>query len=263
MKILTINTHSLIEKDYEKKCEYFKNAIINHKPDIIAMQEVNQSKWARTVDNSHFSGDIPIKSDNHALKICKMLREESIDYHFNWLGIKNGYKPFDEGLSILSLVPIDKTDSLLLSKTYDYNNWKTRMAQIAKIGDKIIVNVHMGWWNDDEEPFLNQFQKLNEQLFNKEQDIFLVGDFNSPSNEKNTGYDTVLSGGWYDTYTLAEDKDDGITVSSKIDGWKDNDKKRIDYIFTNKKIPVKSSKVIFNGKNEKIISDHFGVIIEI
>ena len=27
MKLLTINTHSLIEKDYDKKCEYFVDAI--------------------------------------------------------------------------------------------------------------------------------------------------------------------------------------------------------------------------------------------
>ena len=263
MKLLTINTHSLVEKDYEKKCEYFIDVILRQKPDIIAMQEVNQSKWARTVDNSCFSGDLPIKSDNHALKVCKMLKEENMNYHFNWLGIKNGYKIFDEGLSILSLNQIDKTDALLLSKTDDYNNWKTRKAQIAKIGDKIIANVHMGWWTDDEEPFLDQFEKLNKLLYNRNEDIFLMGDFNSPSDEKNTGYDKVLSSGWYDTYTLAEHKDDGFTVTSKIDGWKNSKEKRIDYIFTNKKIPIKSSKVIFDGKNEKIISDHFGVVIEI
>ena len=81
--------------------------------------------------------------------------------------------------------------------------------------------------------------------------------------EKNKGYDTIINNGWFDTYSLADYRDDGYTVTQKIDGWNDSENKRIDYIFTNRKIPVKSSEVIFNGENEKIISDHFGVIIEI
>ena len=63
---------------------------------------------------------------------------------------------------------------------------------------------------------------------------------------------------------MAEKKDDGITVEKNIDGWKDSkNEMRIDYIFTNKEIKVKESKVIFNGKNYPIVSDHFGIEVEV
>ncbi len=263
MKLLTINTHSIIEENYEQKCEYFVDAITRIKPDIIAMQEVNQSRGTKIVGTSFLSANIPLREDNHALKIHKMLLEKGINYSFVWLGIKYGYEIFEEGLSIFSLKPINSVESLLLSKCDDINNWKTRKALILKIDDFYVCNVHMGWWNDEEEPFFEQFKRLGDKLSKMNDRIFLLGDFNSPADEKHTGYEKVLSDGWLDTYSLAENKDSGFTVTDKIDGWENKTKKRIDYIFTNKKIPVKSSKVIFNGENEKIISDHFGVIIEI
>ena len=49
MKLLTLNTHSLIENSYEKKLADFISAIREIKPDIIALQEVNQSCSADTV----------------------------------------------------------------------------------------------------------------------------------------------------------------------------------------------------------------------
>lgn len=263
MKILTINTHSLIENNYEKKCQYFVDAVIRHNPDIICMQEVNQSKFSNVAkDFKHFAtGKIPIKIDNHALKIYKMLKDNGILYHFSWLGIKNGYKIFEEGLATFSKEPVTDIKEILLTKKDDFANWKTRKALSLSTFKKTICNVHMGWWEDSEEPFLYQFEQLNKNLSGDE--IFLMGDFNSPASEQNKGYSTVIKNGWFDTYTLANERDSGITVKGKIAGWKSENDKRIDFIFTNKEKAVKSSKVIFNGENEKIISDHFGVIIEI
>ena len=43
MKLLTLNTHSLQETHYEEKLEQFIEEIVKTQPDIIAMQEVNQS----------------------------------------------------------------------------------------------------------------------------------------------------------------------------------------------------------------------------
>ena len=43
MKLLTLNTHSLQEENYPQKLEQFVETICQEKPDIIALQEVNQS----------------------------------------------------------------------------------------------------------------------------------------------------------------------------------------------------------------------------
>ena len=68
----------------------------------------------------------------------------------------------------------------------------------------------------------------------------------------------------------AEQKDSGVTVEEEIDGWRDRegggavkDAKRLDYIFCNTQKKVKSSKVVCNGKNYPVVSDHYGVMIEV
>ena len=43
IKLLTLNTHSLIENNYKTKLKIFTDAILQEKPDIIALQEVNQT----------------------------------------------------------------------------------------------------------------------------------------------------------------------------------------------------------------------------
>lgn len=37
---------------------------------------------------------------------------------------------------------------------------------------------------------------------------------------------------------------------------------RLDQIWCNKKIQVKSSKTVFNGKDYPVVSDHYGVLID-
>ena len=42
MKLITLNTHSLIEEHYEEKLHAFAEMVRKEKPDILALQEVNQ-----------------------------------------------------------------------------------------------------------------------------------------------------------------------------------------------------------------------------
>jgi len=270
MKLLTINTHSLIESNYEEKVNYFVDAVIRHQPDIIAMQEVNQSQNAKIVDVDEnlkmtiCQNNIPLRYDNHILKVVKLLKQKGFDYYWTWLPVKIGYDKFDEGLAVMSRQPILKTDVVLISKTEDYMNWKTRKIIGIKTKNGWFYSVHMGWWNDEDEPFKLQFEKINAAVKLKEK-VWLMGDFNSRDNTKNEGYDCIISSGWFDTYSTAQNKDNGFTVSKSIDGWKskDADKIRIDYIFCNQKVCPVSSKVIFNGSNEPEVSDHYGIIVTV
>ena len=266
MKILTLNTHSLVEENYNKKLNVFIEAICKIKPDIIIMQEVNQSAQEVVVTNCNYlvpdKNTVPLKADNHAYKIYETLKKNNISYYFTWAGVKLAWGKYDEGLAVMSLMPLESAEIIELCKNNAYNNWKTRKALLVKCNGMYICNTHFGWWNDTDEPFLNQWKKLNKTLLNKFR-VFLAGDFNSPADERHTGYDTVTGDGWYDTYTHALFKDDGYTVTKQIDGWRNAEKKRIDYIFTNFEPCVKSSYTIFNGKNEQIVSDHNGIIITV
>ena len=270
MKLLTINTHSILEDNYEEKCIEFADAISKIKPDIIAMQEVNQKISSKTADSPEVFGyrgesEIPIKEDNHALKISRMLEKCGEHYFFCWHGVKCGYGKFDEGIAVFSRFPIDKAEAFLLTGCSEYENFKTRKALAIWTDDKIFVSVHTGWYDDEDEPFSDQLKRLNKALKPySDKEIYLMGDFNVPSHREDGGYPEILSSGWYDTYNMALDKDGGYTVEGKIDGWLyESERKRIDYIFSNREKRIQSSKTIFNGNNEMRVSDHNGILVEL
>lgn len=263
MKILTLNSYSLVEDDYEDKLKIFAEEIIKVKPDIIALQEVNQfTEGKKAVCGKNFvsCGSIEdVRESNHALRVVSMLNKAGLKYHWTWLGMKLAWQGRFEGLSFLSLSPIEETDSILISKTNDTNNWRKRMSLGIKVNDMWFYNVHMGWWDDEEEPFMPQWQKLSAHLKNKGK-LWLMGDFNSDAETE--GYTLVKDSGYFDSYKAAEIKDDGITIPGKIIGWNNSsDAKRIDYIWSNYPAKVKSSQIMF--KDEKKVSDHYGVMIEI
>ena len=278
MKILTLNTHSYLENNFQKKLGSIILAILREKFDIIAFQEVNQrcdSKPARKelLDYTCFvhADESVIKKDNFALHVVRKLRKLGLNYNWSWVNNHIGYDIYDEGVALLTLNEVIGSDSFFISKSHDPKNYKTRKVLGLKVLDNTtnkpswFYSSHMGWWNDIDDPFKNQWQEYQKNLScNMHENVYIMGDFNSPSNVKFEGYDLIKKdGNWFDTYTLALDKDLGNTVLSSIDGWKQDDIKsmRIDYIFKNNNTPIYQSKTIFNGTNYPIVSDHFGLYI--
>lgn len=271
IKVLTLNTHSLIEGNYLEKLDFFVKAVSKIEPDIISLQEVNQSVDAMEVSQDSLvryypcQSNVSIREDNHAYNVVKRLHKMGLYYHWTWLPIKVGYVKFTEGLATLSLKPILEVDTSTISNVDDYYDWRTRKVLGIRLDNQgWYYNTHMSWWNDVDEPFQLQWQRLNSHLKGKGK-VWLMGDFNNPADLEDEGYSMVLHSNWFDTYTLAMEKDVGITVERLIDGWKGRLPKakgmRIDFIFCNFETMVKSSEVIFNGNNEDIVSDHYGVII--
>ena len=283
MKLMTLNTHSLVESSYEEKKEKFIETLIAEQPDVVALQEVNQTASAGEIPDVMLAGykrcmdfGLPVREDNHAKEVVEALREKGVYYYWTWLSAKIGYGKYDEGMALLSKKPIARVQQFLTSKTDDYENWKTRrILGIQPEGSSDwFFTVHMGWWNDEEEPFVDQWKCIQETLKDpkyREGTIWLMGDFNSQDDVRGEGYDLVLKSGWKDTYLLAEEKDDGITVAEEIDGWREADgrskaaknEKRLDYIFCNTQEEVRTSNVICNGKNAPVVSDHYGVVITV
>lgn len=275
MKILTLNTHSILEENYEDKLIKFVEMLKKERLSLFALQEVNQSSAMPEAEELATTGYVPckgekviIRQDNHAYRIARMLKAAGKDYHWTWVPAKVGYGIYDEGIALFSESVIEDTERFYISQSRDYNNWKTRMIVGICTKNTWFYSVHMGWWNDGEEPFRNQWDKIVDQLGKKKGIVFVMGDFNSPSEQRGEGYDYVTASGWIDTWMTAWDKDDGITVGGKIDGWKEKeipaDKgMRIDYIFCNRKVEVLRSKVVFNGENYPVVSDHYGVLVEI
>lgn len=261
MKLLTLNTHSLVEDNWQEKLNILSKAILREKFDIIAFQEVNQSIVAPFIKPKS-----KIKEDNYAYLLANKLKADNLPYNWVWCANHIGYSKYDEGIALFSRKPIEDMVEVLISKNSSYENYKTRKILGIEVDNSWYFCVHMGWWGDADDPFDHQWNKIKELLkepmfLNKK--IYLMGDFNSPASAKNEGKSLVESSGFYDTFNLSEVHDSGITVEKNIDGWKDNlvNKMRIDYIFQNHKTKPKSSQVIFNNQNYKIVSDHFGICL--
>ena len=264
-----------MEENYSEKLAHFVEAICVEKPQIIALQEVNQTCNAKEVSGEELAGyypceiDIRIREDNHVLNVVNKLREKGITYYWTWLPLKKGYEKYDEGIALMSLSPVMMTDVLHISNVNDYDNWKTRKIlgfRVEELPEEWFYSVHFGWWSDEEEPFQEQWKKTDDYM-ERYQKVWLLGDFNNPAQVRGEGYDMIVDSAWEDSYVLAGNKDEGITVGAVIDGWKEKisgtDGMRIDQIWCNKKVPVKSTRVIFNGENYPVISDHYGVIIDV
>lgn len=279
MKLLTLNAHSVQEADYPRKLACLAEFALRGQLDLIALQEVNQSAGAPPADASLLRGcfsppdsAVPVRADNYAAWVAFLLNGAGVRCSWTWLPIKRGYDRFDEGIAILSLRrEIMQTDVCLLSRADDYSSWKTRKALGVRISGcaEWFYTVHMGWWNDLEEPFLDQWRALNGALSceKKEPPLWLMGDFNAPAEARGQGYDCIRASGWLDAWLLARERHGCATVRGSIDGWREKGENpptgmRIDHIFVSRPVNVLRASVVFDGVQQPQISDHFGVFLE-
>lgn len=261
MKLLTLNCHSWQEEEQMEKIKHLAKTIQECDYDVIALQEVSQSIVEENVCDH-------MKRDNYGLVLLAELEKLGVTgYDIVWDFSHIGYDIYEEGLAILTKHPIIKQDSFFISINTDTTYWKTRKIVSATVSYNnqpvTIYSCHLGWWLDEEEPFKKQVDQLLSHVDYNELS-FLMGDFNNNARTQNEGYDYLIKNGLYDTYELAERKDEGTTVQGKIAGWDENKKNlRIDLILSNQPVQVVSSQVIFNGVNRNAISDHFGVEVQI
>lgn len=259
MKLLTLNCHSWFEDQQEEKIKIIARTIKEKDYDVIALQEVNQAINKNIVFNN-------MKEDNFAIVLLKELENISCyGYNIVWEFSHLCYGKYEEGVCIITRHKIieEEVFSTFLSKREDKHDARTRkiISVPIKIGEEIIdfCSCHLGWWHDKEEPFKYQADGLL-KIMRKDRLIFFMGDFNNSAFIRDEGYDYLLEKGIKDTFLMAKEKDSGVTVKGKIAGWNSNENDlRIDLILANKNLDVQYSKVIFNGDNFPVVSDHYGV----
>ena len=275
IRVLTLNAHSLLEENWDRKATEFVEFLLQERADVIALQEVNQTADAAEVMDIPAGmvpvcgAEIPLRCDNYALRLAEALREAGVECSWAWLPVKLGYEKYDEGLAVFALgSEIEEAFAIPVSNGRDYRSWRTRSALCVKLrgGDDRFCTVHMGWWDDAEEPFLQQWENLQTGLPTDGR-VWLMGDFNAPAEVRGEGYDRIRADGWHDLWLSAEEKRGEATVRGRIDGWRDRLENpeqgvRIDHIFCSRPVPVRSARVVLDGKNEPQVSDHFGVLLE-
>ncbi len=277
-KLITLNTHSIVETDYEEKLKLFVDMIVEEQPDVIAMQEVSQRIQSEVIKVKHpyyipAETDVEFHHDNHAWRVANMLSERGVSYYWSWASIKVSYNIYDEGVAIFCKKKPEDIQSVWVSHNKIFADWAARKALGVCVDGIWYYSIHTGWWDDKREPFKDHWdclRKKAQESCSENGLCFIMGDFNSPADVRDQGYDYVISTGWYDTFQLAKVKDAGTTAFRKIDGWAERltegmereDGLRIDYIWCNQPISILQSEVIANGINYPVMSDHFGIKIQ-
>lgn len=268
MKILSLNTHSWIEIDSLKKLKQVGDFIIEHDIDKIALQEVNQSINSEEIRVLPFycpnKNKDKIRADNYALVLVEYLKEKGVNYFWSWTCSHIGYDIYEEGSAILSKTSF-KAESVLVSPTHDRADYHTRQILLADFEKENLqlASCHFSWWTGESDSgFYYEWRKLLKKIANVKDQVLLLGDFNVPAHIKNEGYELVKED-FYDMYELATVKVGSYTVDEEIDGWQNNQEKlRIDFGFMLKEEEVSLYQVVFNGKIGPVVSDHFGIMID-
>lgn len=261
MKLLTINVHAWLEENQMEKIDILAKDIAEKQYDVIAMQEVNQ-----LMNNPVIFDDI--RQENYGWVLLEKLQEYTdTDYYYHWSNSHIGFSKYNEGVAIITRHKIKDEDEFYCTFAQSVRTISARRIVSITINyngqDIEFYSCHMNLPNCETEDMGENLRNILNRSKTDNLKI-LMGDFNTDANGNPEDYQNILNQGLFDTYALAKKKDSGVTVDKGIHGWaQDKSKKRIDYIFCTKEIKVKESKVIFNGKNKGVVSDHFGVEVEI
>ncbi|MDO4884326.1 MAG: endonuclease/exonuclease/phosphatase family protein [Rothia sp. (in: high G+C Gram-positive bacteria)] len=274
MLFLTLNTHSWLEEHQVAKVRELALFIAERGVDIIALQEVNQYLHSPIVGSPpgyRGAASIPVREDNYALVLVRFLAELGVHYEWAFAEAHLGWNRYDECVAVLSRLPIERIEPVVMSPQYGYDRVERRSSLAVQVraeaGPVWCVSAHMSWWNLQGEPlFEREFTQLSRALAEYAQDapILLGGDFNAEAQIRGEGYDLVLSSGVVDTRALAEHTDGEFTVHRSISGWEGHEEaKRIDFVFADRPVRVLSHAVVFRDDSPEAISDHSGVLVEV
>lgn len=252
---------------YSPLFDRIAGAIDELDPDIVCFQEVGEWPGGNAED-----ADSILFGSSDSNMVHQILRRLDEPYFYTMDWSHYGFDVWLEGSAILSKHPIIDTGSRFISKRDNgrHEYWKSRNVPMARLdlpgtGRVNVFSVHTGWWDDEEEPFQDQYRKLLAwagEIAGPRETTVLCGDFNVPANSKKQELMTEGTG-YSDQYALANP--DGLldaTIGGSIDGWEGSDNgQRVDYILMNDDSPLQvvEARIIFTEKMYGIVSDHAGI----
>lgn len=261
LKILTLNLHCYQEADQDDKFNEIARAIHENDIDVVCLQEVGE-EW---------NGGHGFWPSNAAGIILERLQGygRTYDLHTDWSHI--GFDHFREGIAILSKHRILKHDAGYVSDSndiYDIHARKVVMAQIhfPYIGLINVFSVHLSWSSGG---FKQQFERLQQWASDIETDsvaaTFLCGDFNNKAGSR--GYMQIVGSGYEDQFLRATSPSVFAKVFRKSRAGSKEDLAsdgRIDFLFAKRgnKLRPSAARVLFSGQDYKMVSDHFGYLVE-
>lgn len=255
---MTQNLHCFAEQNYMENFKRIAHFIVENEIDVACFQEV-----AQPVDAPFVNEAMRLRQGNAALLICEEIKRLSgVDYNAVYSFAHYYYGTDEEGVAIISRLPIESYQEHLISKEKEIVMERRTAIEIHLENGVSITSVHLGIEKNVnlQSPALAQFLNLRTMTTGDVQLYF--GDYNIP--DTTDGYDGIIESGCIDLFGDDRGNQDLLTTPGAIDGWR-NDKgaKRLDYGFANQAICVNEARVIFDGKSEPMVSDHFGLYFDL
>lgn len=270
MKLLTLNIHGRLK---DAGVRHVAQAIQAERPLVVALQEVCQPVSDQPAALAKCPGyvpaqrEIPLRVGNPAAHLVRRLYAAGIACSWTYLPVKIGQGLYDEGLALLAPQgQIVAVSAHCISRTQDYADWRRRSVLQARLAGRPdwFCCVHMGWWRDEQEPFRAQWEVMRPLLrVHEAAPVWLLGDFNAPAEKRGEGYDLMASDGWYDAFHLAYRRVGAATIPGAVDGWRDVPEAgwRIDQVWCSRAVGIAECRVIFDGRDYPVVSDHAGVLV--
>ena len=275
LTVLSLNLHCFQEPEPFAKLELIAQAILEHQPDVVALQEAAQDRYAP--ERLTVEPGVVLREGNAALWLVERLRAAGQDWHGAWDWAHYGWDRWEEGCAVLSRHPIRHAESRYITQGAHTDFWKSRkpvaaVIDVAGVGPLAVFSVHLGWWDDADEPFAACLQRLRswqaEHLLRHGLDrsqLLTAGDFNIEAGTE--GYNFLVeTGPWRDAWLEAEP--DGMlvpTIGGAIDGWENAPGAlRIDYVFLEQASPLRVTCMerLFTGAEIRV-SDHVGLLVRL
>lgn len=277
--MLTLNCHSLQGFDTQKQIMEIVDQIVREKVTIFALQEANQPqdtpiiaaeilRASNYIEPKEINGK-KIREGNFAYLLQCALKKVKLEFNWSWCAGHQLLDKYDEGLALFSLGELQdvSADEIVIESKSHFDNirgHKILSAKLCSCEETLLVTTHLDGQTTQRftlewDSFYSKLKKLGVKCL----PTYVLANFNVDAEEDRVGYEYMCQE-LQDTYVKAISKGDGMTVRGQLDGWgKKEIARRIDYILTNAKDEISSSRICFDGYESQKISDHAGVIIEV
>lgn len=231
-------------------------------PDAICLQEV--AEWGG-------EGSAPGFGAHETNAIRQLQARLRRPYFVQQAWSHYAWDVWKEGTAVLSRYPLLAQEARYISRPGvaegDWRSRKVSRVRIHKPGfaPLNIYSVHAGWWGDEQEPFAEQFARLQDWLTQRAEpgdQNLLCGDFNQPAG--GPGY-RLLSQHYRDSYLQANP--DGMyhaTIGGAPAGEENRGRgQRIDYVWLapDSHLTARIGQRVFTEQVYGRVSDHLGLYL--
>ncbi|MBC3185980.1 endonuclease/exonuclease/phosphatase family protein [Corynebacterium sp. zg-331] len=277
MKVLSLNAHSWCEEDQSAKIMVTARLIVTEGVDVVAVQEANQLQDGVAWRSARFQGPsaLPVGADNYVQVLAEACAHLGGEYRCYWAEAHQGFGKYDEGVGLLvrtkptageSAAPAVTEVRRLVLADYPYVDVRRRVALAVRIlGWGWVLSGHFSWWTAaGEDLFRREWQVIEDFARSYPDELVCVaGDLNNPATVRGEGYSMIRDLGWLDTRDLAPRSQGHDTIAGSIVGWEEaRVGARIDYVLVNRPVAVRAHRVVFTGREEPVVSDHYGVLVQ-